>query len=49
VKTTASVKDGKVGGKKFAYVVRREPEVEKVINPKRKKIEVNQKNVPCLR
>lgn len=42
MKATASVRDGKEE-KKVAYVVRREPEVENVINPKRKKL-VNQRS-----
>ena len=38
-----SVRDGKVGGKKVAYVVRREPEAENIINPGWKKKAVNQR------
>jgi hypothetical protein len=39
-----SARDGK--GEKVAYVVRWEPELENVINPKRKKGTVNSRMLP---
>lgn len=44
IKATASVREGKEV--KVAYVIRREPETENVINPKRKKGVSNQRMFP---